>query len=183
MISEQKQRVRKEMRRTLRGMTADQRHSESRQICETLAALPEWNAAQTIAVFYPLASEPDLSDLLFRCRRGSLAFPDAETGHFRRVHEYPVRLTAELFIPDPNDEVVEASSHDIVLVPGLAFDCSGRRLGRGGGFYDRILAHSALRARTIGICFACQVIEEVPTDETDIAVGSVLTGEGWKLPL
>lgn len=64
------------------------------------------------------------------------------------------------------------SSIDIVLVPGMAFDAAGHRLGRGRGYYDRFL-HSC-SARTIGVCFDFQKVEEVPSDVHDIAVDVVI---------
>ena len=58
-----------------------------------------------------------------------------------------------------------------VLVPGLAFDLTGARLGRGGGYYDRFLArHADLNVLTIGICWSVQVVPHVPTDPHDVVV-------------
>jgi 5-formyltetrahydrofolate cyclo-ligase len=68
----------------------------------------------------------------------------------------------------------------LVIVPGLAFDARGRRLGRGRGFYDRFLAdlEKARRPfRTIGLCTPCQFIPEVPVEDWDRKVDSLCTGE------
>lgn len=66
-----------------------------------------------------------------------------------------------------------------ILVPGLAFDETGGRLGRGGGFYDRFLATSASRARTLGVGFACQLVDRVPLEAHDIQLDAVVTEDGW----
>jgi 5-formyltetrahydrofolate cyclo-ligase len=59
-----------------------------------------------------------------------------------------------------------------VLVPGLAFDATGARLGRGGGYYDRFLAqHAETNALTIGVCWSVQIVPQVPTDAHDVKVG------------
>ena len=64
---------------------------------------------------------------------------------------------------------------DLVIVPGVAFDMHGFRLGRGGGFYDRYLARFSRDTATIGVCFDIQFVEEIPTEPTDIAVHAVVS--------
>ena len=70
---------------------------------------------------------------------------------------------------------VPVSEVDLVLVPGLAFTRDGRRLGRGGGFYDRLLGDPLLKARRVGVCFEAQIIESVPLEGHDERVEEVLT--------
>ena len=64
-------------------------------------------------------------------------------------------------------------SIDLVVVPGVAFDASGHRLGRGKGYYDRLLPH--IPAYKAGICFPFQLVEEVPSEEFDIRMDAVIT--------
>jgi 5-formyltetrahydrofolate cyclo-ligase len=66
-----------------------------------------------------------------------------------------------------------------VFVPGVAFDKGGARLGRGGGFYDRLLAHPRFAARRIAVCFACQLVERVPVEPHDAEVDEIVTEDGW----
>jgi 5-formyltetrahydrofolate cyclo-ligase len=70
---------------------------------------------------------------------------------------------------------IEPEALACVLVPGVAFDAQGGRLGRGGGFYDRYLARVDL-ARRLGVCFACQLAEHVPMQPHDARVGMVISG-------
>lgn len=81
-------------------------------------------------------------------------------------------------IPEPDAKARERRP-DLVLVPVLAFDCHGYRLGYGGGFYDRYLAqHRAKRTiRAIGIAFAGQEVEELPREATDQPLDAVVTEE------
>jgi 5-formyltetrahydrofolate cyclo-ligase len=72
------------------------------------------------------------------------------------------------------ENVAPLEAVDLLLVPGVAFTRDGRRLGRGGGFYDRLLAEPALRAVKIGICFAPQLVTELPVDPHDRAVDFVV---------
>ena len=85
-----------------------------------------------------------------------------------------------LGIREPVGETM-APSPDLVLVPGLAFDTSGARLGRGKGFYDRWLAANPT-VRSVGICFKCQIVESLPFEAHDARVSAILSEEGILLP-
>jgi 5-formyltetrahydrofolate cyclo-ligase len=76
-------------------------------------------------------------------------------------------------IPAPPDGP-EASSLDVILCPGLAFTRDGRRLGQGGGYYDRILPRFP-QARTIGIAFPCQIVDDLPWESHDRRMDAILT--------
>lgn len=67
---------------------------------------------------------------------------------------------------------------DLVVVPGLAFDSQGRRLGQGYGFYDRFLAALGGTAVTVGLAFSWQLVPEVPVDTWDVPVAAVVTEDG-----
>lgn len=67
---------------------------------------------------------------------------------------------------------------DLVVVPGMAFDPAGRRLGKGTGYYDRFLAEIAGRAETVGLAFSWQLVPEVPVESWDVPVDVVVTDEG-----
>lgn len=78
-------------------------------------------------------------------------------------------------------ELIEPATLDLVLVPGLAFDIAGNRLGRGGGYYDRFLsrvASASPAARFVGICWSGQMVASVPTGPHDRWVHFVLTEHG-----
>ena len=71
-------------------------------------------------------------------------------------------------------------ARDVILTPGLAFDRTGGRLGRGAGFYDRFLERAKLStsAPVLGVCFAEQLVDRVPADTHDVGVGMLVTQEG-----
>ena len=66
-------------------------------------------------------------------------------------------------------------SIDMIVVPGVAFDRQGNRLGRGRGYYDKILKETRA-AKKVGICFDFQFVEEVPVDELDVRMDLVVHG-------
>lgn len=76
-------------------------------------------------------------------------------------------------ILEPQNEPY-SGSYDLIIVPGVAFDKNGNRIGRGKGYYDRFLCKH-LDVRRIGICFDFQFVDEVPTEDNDIKMHEVLT--------
>jgi 5-formyltetrahydrofolate cyclo-ligase len=75
-------------------------------------------------------------------------------------------------VPPATNHLVHKSEIDLVIVPSLMFDKRGYRLGRGGGYYDRLLTD--MRAKTVGVCLAELMLEVLPKDEHDIAVDYVV---------
>jgi 5-formyltetrahydrofolate cyclo-ligase len=68
--------------------------------------------------------------------------------------------------------------NDLILVPGLGFTRDGRRLGRGGGFYDRLLAASSFRAFTMGVGFDVQLVPALPVEPHDRRLDAIATESG-----
>ena len=75
------------------------------------------------------------------------------------------------------DKVRATTSVDLVIVPGLAFDRQGRRLGRGKGFYDRFLASLPSSIPRIALAFSWQIVEQVPTDKNDVSMDKIILEE------
>ena len=80
-------------------------------------------------------------------------------------------------IPEPRADLPEAdlAEVDLIIVPGLAFDPTGFRLGRGGGYYDRLLSHVATSVFTVGLAYEMQIVPEIPRGENDRPVRTVMT--------
>ena len=156
-IAAQKAAVRAALLAQLRAMSADEGAARSEIICRRVLETPAWRDAERVLLFSPIRSEPDIAPL------GSAA-----TDAGKRISIMPTTLRTESelelpFIPD------------LVLVPGLAFSRAGHRLGRGGGFYDRLLAGRAKGAIKLGICFALQLLDSIPVEEHDAVLDAVIT--------
>ena len=101
-----------------------------------------------------------------------------QTLEFRRFSdESALKSDPKYNIPQPtSDERLNAQDSDtVILVPGIAFTANGARLGRGGGYYDRILSELK-NAHKIGIALQCQKVAQLPTDKHDINMNEVLFG-------
>ncbi|HEY5812215.1 MAG TPA: 5-formyltetrahydrofolate cyclo-ligase [Terrimicrobiaceae bacterium] len=177
MIWEEKQILRAKMKALVRCIPS--KATASQRLRQHLLSSTYWNSAAVVFGFAPLAGEPDwlgdqaLKDKLLAYPKigddGRLLFLVA-TSFERGSHgvREPVSGTA-------------ASAPDLVLVPGLAFDFTGARLGRGKGFYDRWLSANP-GVKSVGLCFKCQVLENVPAEPHDARVQAVLTEEGFVVP-
>ena len=143
-----------------------------------LKSWPLFQQAPVVALFHSTDSEPNLLPLLQipektflfpRCHPdGSLTWhaPDG----IERWRPSPFGIIE----PDPAlSPPVPATSIALVLVPGLAFTIEGDRLGHGAGFYDRFLATIPAGTSTAGICFSCQILENLPAEPHDIRVHAV----------
>ena len=186
-LSEQKLALRQQMRAVRKSITPQARKEAEDAIAERLFNLPAVRKAQCVAVYQAAGSEASVNDLVKALRlvnsSVSIGYP-AITGagimHFARVDagEFPAFLADPLVIMDPRDldeRRIDPQQIEILLVPGIAFDEQCRRLGQGGGFYDRYLEILAPDCITIGIAFEEQIIEQVPSGIHDKRVNYVVT--------
>ena len=133
---------------------------------------------QTIVAYYPLPDEVDVRQLLDAwIAAGKTVFLPKVTGEdtmeLRRYTGRDSLQEGAFHILEPMGELMSVeASVDVVLVPGVAFDAEGHRLGRGRGYYDRFLR--TCKARTIGVCFDFQKVDEVPVDAFDITIDEVV---------
>ncbi len=79
-----------------------------------------------------------------------------------------------LFEPKPDSETIAPEQLELIIVPGLAFDIYGHRLGQGAGYYDRFLTR-AFNAVIIGLAYDFQVLSEIPTEKHDVAIDAIIT--------
>jgi len=153
----------------------DQRAAAARALRDAILELPQAQMAGTIAVYYSLASEPDTHGLVYALwKRGGyvllpLLRPDADLDWASyegpdSLRPGPRGLTEPSEPPRGPDVVARA---DLVLVPALAVDRSGVRLGRGGGSYDRALARVGPGIPTIALLYDDELLDEVPAAAHD----------------
>lgn len=157
------------------------------KIAEIFLAQIDWRSAGVIAGYLPIGEEADVTPLLVELDGlgAPLALPVVAGKTlpllFRRWRPGEPLVAGSFATrhPTANAEIVIP---DLLLVPLLAFDENGTRLGYGGGYYDRSLA--ALRAkqavRAIGIAFAAQHFDEVPNDPLDQRLDGVITEQGYR---
>jgi len=176
-----KSELRKQMRQLSSALTAEQRLAMSDAVCREIAETYAWQQAHTILLYHALPDEVSLAPLLAlgQTQGKCLLLPVVE-GNNLLLRQYlgDDSLTPGAFgiLQPSGPDFSDLSSIQLCLVPGRAFDAQGRRLGRGRGYYDRLLP-SLLSATLYGVCFPFQLVPFVPSEEHDIPVHRVFCGE------
>ncbi len=174
------------MRERLRGARADVARSVSAAIATHLAAIPGFAAAQGIGLFAAIPGEPDLRALSddLRAAGRRTAYPrcrDDGGMDFVVVAGWEDLESGRYGVLEPGSHIPAAlpATIDFVLVPGLAFDRAGARLGRGRGYYDRALVEAVSPAAVrVGVALAEQLVPDVPTESHDVRMDWLVTEEG-----
>lgn len=177
----EKKALRKEYSLRRKMLTEKERQDFDAAICENIRALPVFRQADNIAAFISFGAEPDLS-ALFRGKRLFLPRFDTHSGVYEMVAVENLKrdlLPGKYGIPEPSPSLPAAdagflSSQVLFLVPAVACDRHGCRLGRGGGYYDRLLAD--VKTPVMAVIYSCQLSETaLPGAEYDTPVEWVVT--------
>lgn len=183
-VQQSKANLRASMRRRLAALSPADVADASEAACRLLAGSDAFARAEVVLLYAAMPTEPDTGPLARRClasgKRLCLPRADWETS---QIDPFEVAdwehglLQGRHGIREPgiNAPLVPLGEIDLIVVPGLAFDEAGRRLGRGGGFYDRFLERTAGRAFAFGLAFDEQVVSEVPAETHDASVDAVAT--------
>ena len=175
-----KKELRAAMRRKNLGITPSERAAASGRIFARAELSEAFGRARTVGVFCSLADEPDTSEALARWSAAGrrLAVPRVE-GDVMRFYEYDPRTMRPgafgIAEPGPEARLCEPRELDLVIVPGTAFTAAGARMGRGRGYYDKYFAQPEVHAEKIGICYADQLVGELPAEPHDVAMDCVIT--------
>ena len=160
--------LRKEVLKRIRNFSG--KEEASRKIIEELQSRDDYRNADVILAFCPLKSEPDISPLLEDKR---VLMPFIENGEmkFGRGNVEKSELGVKLVKNGKEIEYEKA----LIIVPLVAFDSAGHRLGRGGGYYDRYLRSHRDKLESIAVAFSCSLVDSVPTDEWDEMPDEIIT--------
>jgi 5-formyltetrahydrofolate cyclo-ligase len=177
---------RRRFRTFLKDVSSAKREEASTRARDLLRQQAAWQRAQAILFYAPTKEELDLAPLLEEALRAgkAVALPGyfSETGTYQAVEisDYQANCAPGKFgILEPRGycRAVPLKRLDLVLAPGLGFDVSGRRLGRGQGYYDRLLA--GIAGAKCGVAFDEQVVGQLPAREHDISMNFILTPTRW----
>ena len=141
-----------------------------------LERIPIFSYAERILCYYSLPDElPTLAFLTKWQKRKSLFLPRVNGMNLDILKYDEQRLQKGAFlIEEPvGEDLVPINTIQLVIVPGVAFDRNGNRLGRGKGFYDRLLAGSS--ALKVGICYPFQLIDDIPSESHDVRMDVIIT--------
>jgi 5-formyltetrahydrofolate cyclo-ligase len=159
----------KARKRSLRAelLTARRSRSARDETSSGLLSVPEITTAVTVAGYIPLRGEPDVAPALLALRQRGV-----------RVLLPVVLADRDLEFQDASGAVVPLSEVDVVIVPAVAADGVGHRLGRGGGSYDRALPRARPDALILAVVHPEELLPYIPTEPHDASVTAVLAGAG-----
>lgn len=151
--------------------------SFSETLLEKLEQLPCFTQAKTILLYHSLKDEVHTHDFVEKWKESKTILLPVVVGNDLELRRYtgPQDLcTGSYGIAEPTGErFTDFERIDLGIIPGVSFDASGCRLGRGKGYYDRLLPK--LDSYNVGICFSFQVSREIPTEAFDRKMDAVLT--------
>jgi 5-formyltetrahydrofolate cyclo-ligase len=180
----EKETVRDEIRRQIEGLSPEDRIVMDAQIATHITHLPFWETSSVVVGYMAIGDEVDLQAVLRASVQAGkrVALPRVEGSgtemELPSVTDFPAGLErhAHGFLqPTADAPKITDLSSALLLIPGRAFDRSGHRLGRGGGYYDRFLADAEPGGVTVGVGYALQLRSHIPIDDLDRPVQIVIT--------
>ncbi len=178
-----------------KALSSEEQSQKAQQLLGWIHTVPAFATAGHIAFYWPIGAEISPLPLLWaaeqqhkRCYLPCLKPESAILDFVAYQSEDPLILNPLGFLePDPqNHPRIALCDLDLILIPLLAFDTHGQRLGRGAGYYDRTLAtrpQGSCKPYLLGLGYACQSVDRLPADPWDAPLEGVLTEEGLSTPI
>jgi 5-formyltetrahydrofolate cyclo-ligase len=185
-----KNEIRKRMITLRNLMPTEEREAKSLVIQKKVTDLDEIQSAATLMVFLSFGSEVMTDGLICWCwGKGKqivvpFCHPESRELTACRIDSFGELEKGHHGIRAPKESLLRpfaAEEIDVILVPAVAFDPRGYRVGYGGGYYDRFLPKAEC-AMKIGIAFTCQMVEEIAVESYDVTVDRIVTEEGMIIP-
>ena len=171
--------IRKQIRELKRAVPLEEKLLRSEGIMRQVEALPNFQQARTVLLYWSMADEVQTHDFVNKWYKDKvLLLPcvDGDDLVLRRYTGPECMVAGEQFgIGEPTGPAfTDLDAVELIIVPGVAFDRTGNRMGRGRGFYDRLLKCTP-KALKVGVAFDFQMIDDVPVEEFDVKMDAVIT--------
>ena len=176
-LKQDKKRVRELLAQKRRLLSKEDIAEQSSKVVAAVEQMPSFQSAKTVLIYYPTHNEVDLLSLIKRYKKEkTFLFPVV---HRKTMTACPYEGNAKMHrgkfnIPEPTTEPY-VGDIDLILVPGVGFDKSGNRLGRGGGYYDKFITRLGRKTLLVGVGYDFQLVEEVPANRWDKRLDYVVT--------
>lgn len=186
-MSEQKRTLRRRILDLRESLSSEEARRESLAVCERLVNHPAFNEGETILFYYPFRKEVDVRPAMEEAWTAGkrVVLPKADPGTrslaFYRVEREEPLVSGAYGIPEPpgrESARISPEAIDVVVVPGVAFDERGYRLGYGGGYYDRFFSRHPGPFKRIGVGYSFQVVPTVFPEVHDQRLDGLITPSG-----
>lgn len=176
----EKSELRKEIRRRKAACSAAQRAALSNDVIARLLQTSQWLQARTVLLYHSLPDEVCTHELLRHASsEGKHVLLPVVVGDDLELREYideGSMAEGAFHIQEPTGQLfTDYASIDLAVIPGVAFTANGMRLGRGRGFYDRLLPRLRHTLK-IGICWPFQLLDDIPAEPHDVRMDEVICG-------
>lgn len=176
-LKQDKKRVRELLAQKRRLFSKEDVAEQSSKVVAIVEQMPCFQSAKTVLIYYPTHNEVDLLSLIKRYKKEKMfLFPVV---HRKAMTVCPYEGNQKMHrgkfnIPEPTTEPY-VGDIDLILVPGVGFDKSGNRLGRGGGYYDKFIGRIGKKTLLVGVGYDFQLVEEIPANSWDKRLDYVVT--------
>lgn len=173
-----KQELRKQIRAAKKAVPFCDKLSRSIPIMQQVEEIPEFQQAKTILLYWSMDDEVQTHDFVNKWYQQKTLLLPCVDGDDLRLRQYTgpncLKAGEQFGIGEPTGpEFTALDTIEMIIVPGMAFDRNNNRMGRGRGFYDRLLK-STPNAFKVGVAFDFQMVENVPTEEFDVPMNAVI---------
>ena len=182
--------MKKNLRSILRArrdsLTIDEISEKSRQITDILVSSESFKQCSSLYTYLDVRNEVCTKSLIEYCfdigKPVYVPFVVESDMFFSKISDFSQLKTGVFGILEPIfPKADEPDSKSLFVVPGVGFDRRGHRLGYGAGYYDKYLCSREFMG-LIGVCFDIQLIDEIPSEKTDVSMDAILTENGWIYP-
>lgn len=164
-----------------KALPATEARSASRLVQQALIASGEFAEARVVALYVPVHNEVETLEVMHAALASAkmVLFPAVCSGglEFRRISNPSLLRRGAFSIPEPDAAcpVHSPEEADLVVVPGVAFDMSGRRIGYGKGYYDKALHQLEGKGKLVGFCYDFQLVGEIAEEPHDVRMDMIIT--------
>lgn len=176
----QKQAIRENLARKRRYLTKQEKQNRDAGLYKTVTNLPEWKKAQTVFIYVSTRYEASTKQLIKDfIKKKSIIVPKTHlkyqtlTLHHIQSLQETTQGNYAIYEPHPSVPMIAPSAIDLALVPGIAFDKNGHRIGYGKGYYDGLMTQ--LKCPKFALAYELQIVDNIPAQKHDIPVDGILT--------
>lgn len=172
-----KSEIRKQIRLLKKQYNAEELKEMSRNAIQRIEAHPSFLSAKTVLLYSSLADEVDTKPLISKYAAKKTILLPTVVGDDLELHVYHAESETKKGVFGIEESkgplFTNYAAIDLAVIPGMAFDKNGNRLGRGKGYYDRLLPK--LNGKKIGVCFSFQFLDSIPSEKHDIPMDEIIT--------
>ncbi len=167
-IKEQKKTIRKMISVEKKKYSMEEKLKLSKMVCDRIEQIEEFQNSNTILMYYSLPDEVQTVEFINKwCGKKRIVLPVVDGVNLILKEYLPdmIEVGYQSILEPTNTKIVNPSEIEFAIIPGVAFDRNKNRLGRGKGFYDRIIPH--LKCKMLGLAYGFQMVEQIPLESFD----------------